>query len=82
MPRVELGEVGSAALLLAVVVAGIAFGRWQGRWLARRALGRRITGLEREVERLAIEVARLDSTAVLWQTPPDLPADVGSDAPH
>lgn len=78
----EIGELGTAALLLAVLVTGIVAWRWCGRMFGVRLLAGRITSLEREVERLAVELARLDSTAVLWQPPPDLPADVGSDAPH
>ena len=73
----ELGEIATAALLLAVIVVSALIGGWLGRG-SLRVMAARVTDLEREVERLAVEVARIDSTALLWQPPPDLPAETGS----
>jgi hypothetical protein len=79
---VEFGEIATTAILLTVLVVGVLIGRWHARRLASRILGARVTGLEREVERLAVEVARIDATAVLWAFPemavPDSPDGINA----
>jgi hypothetical protein len=79
----QMEEAVTTALLLAALVVGVLIGRWYRSTTAVRSLAARVTGLEREVERLSsgvtqldIEVARIDASAVLWQSAPVSP-DVG-----
>lgn len=74
MPR---DEVIFLAFVFAALIAGWALGQWHNRLFATRVLGKRVAHLEREYEALAVEVARIDSTALLWQPPTELPVDAG-----
>jgi hypothetical protein len=65
----ELGEIGTTALLLAVLVAGWLLGRWHRGRVVGRLLAARLAVLEEETERLRVEVDRIDATALLWHPP-------------